>query len=115
MPTIDITGRDGITVLHPSVSTEIFGKRTGKGSEVTLIIVSGEHVQMMEHALLVEFAREVLLDDQVALTDYADQVLAPHPLNGHYQPVFLALDHNGNTSKLVLASAEGGRLYEWDI
>jgi hypothetical protein len=110
MPGISVEGK-----RYPSVSTEIFGKRDGKGSEVTLVIVREDSVQMMEHHLLVEFAREVLLDDRVALTDYADQVLAPHPLNGHYQPVFLALDHNGNTSKLVLATAQGGRLYEWDI
>lgn len=110
MPTIDIDGK-----RYPSVSTEIFGKRDGKGSEVTLIIVREGAVQMMEHHLLVEFAREVLLDDRVALTDYAEQILVPHPMTGLYQDGFLALDHNGTTSKLVVATNTGGRLYEWDI
>lgn len=110
MPGISIDGK-----RYPSVSTEVFGKRDSRGSEVTLIIVRDDSVQMMEHDLLVEFAREVLLDDNVHLADYADQILAPHPMTGHYLPVFVALDHNGTTSSVLLASAEGGRLYEWAI
>lgn len=110
MPLIPLDGR-----RYPSVSTEIFGKRDASGSEVTLIIVRDGAVQMMEHSLLTEYAREVLMDDRMALADYAEQILAPHPMTGLYETVTAALDHNGNTSRLVLGSAQGGRWYEWTI
>lgn len=114
MPGIEIHNGER-TVRHPSVSTEIFGKRDANGSEVTLIIVRDGSVQMMEHDLLVEYAREVLLDKSVHLNEYADQILAPQPMTGHYAPVSAALDHNGNTSKVVLFGDQGGRWYEWAI
>lgn len=103
------------TVNHPSVSTEIFGKRDANGSEVTLVITREGNVQLGEHHLLVEYARECLLDQNMVLRDYADQVLAPHPMEeGKYVEVELAFDHDGNTSKLVLFKGRG-RLYEWAI
>lgn len=111
MPGISIENR-----RYPSVSTEIFGKRTAQGSEVTLVITREGCVQMGEHDLLVEYARECLLDRSMHLRQYADQVLAPHPLEeGRYVPVNLAFDHSGNTSQVVLFASSGGRLYEWDI
>lgn len=114
MPGISIDGK-----RWPSVSTEIFGKRTADGSEVTLVITREGCVQLMEHALLVEYARECLLDSRARLEEYADQVLAPHPMEeGKYVPVELAFDHDGNTSKVVLfqtGQGRRGRLYEWAI
>ena len=110
MPGISVDGK-----RFPSVSTEIFGRRDANGSEVTLIITRDGSVQMMEHTLLTEYARECLLDQRMELAEYADQVLAPHPMEeGKYVEVELAFDHDGNTSKLVLFRGTG-RLYEWAI
>lgn len=115
MPSIPIHNGER-TVNHPSVSTEIFGKRDANGSEVTLVIVREGAVQMMEHHLLVEYARECLLDQKMALADYAEQILAPHPLSGHYVSCDTAFDHDGNTSKVIVFPKGGkGRLYEWAI
>lgn len=114
MPSIPIHNGER-TVNHPSVSTEIFGKRDANGSEVTLVIVRDGAVQMMEHNLLVEYARECLLDRKMALADYAEQILAPHPMTGHYVAAVVAFDHNGNTSQVVLGQVGGGRLYGWAI
>lgn len=111
MPGISVDGK-----RWPSVSTEIFGRRDANGSEVTLIIVRDGSVQMMEHSLLVEYARECLLDTAMNLRDYAEQILAPHPMGGHYVPVEAAFDHNGNTSKVIVFGAGArGALYEWAI
>ena len=115
MPSIPIHNGER-TINHPSVSAEIFGKRTAEGSEVTLVATREGCVQLMEHTLLVEYARECLIDGRSVLTEYADQVLAPHPMEeGKYVPVDLAFDHDGNTSKVVLFQPGGGRLYEWAI
>lgn len=114
MPGISVDGR-----RWPSVSTEIFGRRTADGSEVTLVITRDGNVQLCEHDLLVEYARECLVDNRATLAEYADQVLAPHPMEeGKYVPVEWAYDHDGNTSKLVLfqtGQGRKGRLYEWAI
>ena len=127
MPRIPIDGRE-----LRSVSTDIFGERTPEGTEVTLVITRQGNVQMAEHDLMVQYARECLADSSMQLQDYADQVLAPHPMyeDGLYVPVEWAFDHNGTHSTLVLfhkyqvgfasepgsgSGTPGGRLYEWPI
>lgn len=111
MPGISVDGK-----RWPSVSTEVFGARTASGSEVTLMITRDDSVQIGEHALLVEYARECLLDMKMNLAEYADQIFAPHPLDGHYLEVDTAFDHDGTTSKVIVFPKDGrGVLYEWAI
>jgi hypothetical protein len=115
MPGISIHNGER-TVRHPAVSTEIFGAGEGRSQAVTLIITRDGNVQMGEHDLLVEYARECLLDSRMSLAEYADQILAPHPLIGQYVHVDVALDHNGNTSKVIVFPKGGKtRMYEWAI
>lgn len=112
MPGISVDGK-----RYPSVSTEVFGARTASGSEVTLVITRDGNVQLCEHDLLVEYARECLLDSRMVLSEYADQILVPHPMEeGRYVDADWALDHNGNTSMVIVFPKGGkGRLYEWAI
>lgn len=124
MPKIPVDGRN-----QPSVSADIFGKRDASGTEVTLIITRNGSVQMSEHMLMVEYAAECLTDNRMNLHEYADQVLAPHPMdeNGLYVPVDWTFDHDGTHSTLVLFQkpqplrpsagngTPGGRLYEWAL
>jgi hypothetical protein len=102
-------------VRYPSVSTEIIGERTPDGTAVTLVITRDESVGLIEHTLLLDYAAEALCGD-VALADYAEQILAPQPLGpATYVPVDLALDHRDGTALVVLFTKEGGRLYEWAL
>lgn len=115
MPGISIHNGER-TVRHPAVSTEIFGAGEGRSRAVTLIITRDGNVQMGEHDLLVEYARECLLDKRMNLSEYADQLLAPHPLTAHYIWCDVAFDHDGNTSKVILFPHGGkNRLYSWAI
>lgn len=107
MPGIEMNG-----VRYPAVSTEMFGDQPG---QVTIMIVREGCVQLCEHDLLVEYARECLVDSRMKLADYADQLFVPHPTTHRYVMVEdLCFDHDGNTSKVV-AFNRTGRLYEWAI
>lgn len=110
MPRIDING-----VSWPSVSTELVGKRTPDGTEVTLVAVRDGAVMLAEHDLLLEFAAEVLAEGHMALDAWAEQVLAPHPISGKLVEVFPFIDHDKGRAKLALAQRQGARvrLYEW--
>lgn len=110
MPGIPVDGRK-----LPSVSADIFGERTPQGTEVTLIITRQGSVQMAEHDLMVRYASECLADRGMQLQDYADQVLAPHPVSGRYVEVMSAYDHKDGRALLVMATRDGDRLYTWDL
>jgi hypothetical protein len=111
MPGISVDGK-----RYPAVSTEMFGQRAAGSSEVTLVITRDDSVQMCEHDLLVEYARECLTDQRVTLSEYADQILVPHPLVERYVDARVALVRDGTTAKVVVFAKRGGlALYEWPI
>lgn len=112
MPGIEING-----VRHPSVFTEPTDTSADpKDPSVTLMVRRLDHVGLMDSSLYLEFAYEGFGDSSVtALSDYADQLMAPHPAGGQYVDVVAAYDHQDNKVLLTLATATGERLYTWEL
>jgi hypothetical protein len=117
MPSIE-THVDGRTICHPSAFTEVRDAQApADDPSITLVVHRLGNIGIMDSSLYLEFAHEKFgdPDGSDSLADYADQVLAPHPVSGRYVEVVSAYDHKDGKVLLVMATRDGDRLYTWDL
>jgi hypothetical protein len=117
MPDIE-THHHGVTVKQPSVFTEIKDEKApADDASITLVVSRLGNIGIMDVSLYLEYAHEKFGDPDGSdcLADYADQLLAPHPVSGRYVEVITAYDHKDRRVLLVMATKDGDRLYTWDL